>query len=406
MSARLPAERNPREDHESQPPSTPTPSSLLYLAPNRWHGSRQRTQHLAEGLAASRPVTFVEPAAYSLPGKLLRESAGNAESPWRARRTELGDNLSLFTPAATMPLSLHLRSVNRFIHGLVARQLERLAPRVLTEATDIIVGWPPALDLAIRLRPRRLIYDCLDLFPAFYNGSRSRLMNTLEAELAHAASAVVVTSGRLEERWSRRHPRVVRIPNGVELGKFLNDSGPLPVPDDVRAHRRPRLGYIGTVGPWLDFPLLTHLARRRPQCSIVLIGPRERGVPRSFDLGNLHLLGERPYASLPRYLAALDVLLIPFRISDLTHAVNPIKLYEYCATGKPIVATPLAELQENRHLFHLGHGGEGFVAAVDAALAEVAASDPSLTRARQTLAKASSWGRRVADLEELLDQLP
>jgi hypothetical protein len=102
----------------------------------------------------------------------------------------------------------------------------------------------------------------------------------------------------------------------------------------------------------------------------------------------------------------MDVLLIPFHVTDLTHAVNPIKLYEYCATGKPIVATPIEEMQGDRHLFHLGKEPEGFMAAVDAALAEARAPDPELIAARRALAKASSWDRRVADLEDLLAQLP
>jgi nucleotide sugar dehydrogenase len=176
--------------------------------------------------------------------------------------------------------------------------------------------------------------------------------------------------------------------------------------DDLRESPRPRLGYVGTVGPWLDVSLLTHLARRRPHWSITLIGPVERGLSQLPELDNLRILGERPYASLPQYLAAMDVLLIPLRVSELTHAVNPIKLYEYCATGKPIVATRIAELEGDRHLFHLGDGPEGFLRAVDAALAETVGPDRALATARQDLARASSWDRRVADLEDLLAQLP
>ncbi len=380
---------------------------LLYLAQNRWHGSRQRTQHLAMGLAASREVMFVEPAAYSLPGSFRRRINGQPRRPLRARYASLGENLSLFSPASTMPFSLQLRPINRFIHGLAVRQLRRLAPRMVSGEVDVVVSWPPALDLVIRLRPRRLVYDCLDLFPAFYNGARQRLMETMEAELVEAASAVVVTSGRLQERWSSRHPRVVRIPNGVELARFLPGASALPVPHDLLAYPRLRLGYIGTIGHWLDMSLLTYIARQRPHCSIVLIGPLDPGMPDPSLLGHPRLIhiGERPYASLPQYLAALDVLMIPFHVTELTHAVNPIKLYEYCATGKPIVATPLHELQSARHLFHLGEGPEGFLNAVDAALREAVAPMPSLVAARQALAKASSWDDRVADLEDLLTQL-
>jgi hypothetical protein len=269
---------------------------------------------------------------------------------------------------------------------------------------DVLVGWPPAFELARRLRVRRLIYDCLDLFPSFENGLRRRLLASLEDDVSRAALAVVVTSRALERRWSRRHTRVVRIPNGVELGVFGVGAAPVTVPPEIARLPRPRLGYIGTVGRWVDVPLLQHVAEHRPNCSIVLVGPVERGIARPSASANLLLLGERPYSSLPAYLAGMDVLLIPFRLMDLTHAVNPIKLYEYCSTGKPIVATPIEEVVAERGLCHIGEGPESFLKAIDAALLEAAQPDPVRTAARQTVALASGWDRRVAAFVSLLDE--
>ncbi len=142
---------------------------------------------------------------------------------------------------------------------------------------------------------------------------------------------------------------------------------------------------------------------QRPDCSVVVIGPVERGLARPSGPPNLLWLGERPYASLPAYLAGLDVLLIPFRMMDLTQAVNPIKLYEYCATGKPIVATPIEEVVAEGAPCHLGQGRDAFVKAVDDALLEVSRPDPARIAARQTLALASGWEARVAALASLLD---
>jgi glycosyltransferase involved in cell wall biosynthesis len=374
---------------------------LIYLAPNRWDGPRQRTQHLAAGLARTRPVVFVEPAAYTLPGLLRRRLAGERGGPLFRRVRRVSDTLLVYSPPPTVPGTLHLRMLNALVHSLAWRDLRRAVPAIDVAPVDVLVGWPPAFELARRLRLHRLIYDCLDLFPSFDEGRRGRLLASLEGELSRAAFAVVVTSRDLERRWSTRHPRVVRIPNGVDLDLF----GPAPaaVPPDVAGLPCPRLGYIGTVGRWVDLPLLEHVARQRPDCSIVLIGPVERGVVRPSGPPNLRLLGERPYASLPAYLAGMDVLLIPFRLTDLTHAVNPIKLYEYCTTGKPIVATPIEEILAERGLCHVGGGPESFLAAVDAALREAARPDPLRAAARRSMARASGWDRRVAAVVALLD---
>jgi glycosyltransferase involved in cell wall biosynthesis len=381
------------------------PRLLIYLAPNRWDGMRQRPQHLAAGLARTRPVIFVEPAAYSAAGLLRRRLAGEPSGRLFGRVQQVSDDLLVYSPPATIPGNLRLRTLNSLVHALAWRALRRAVRTIDGSAVDVLIGWPPAFELARRLRPRRLIYDCLDLFPSFENGLRRRLLTSTEEDLSRAAFAVVVTSRDLERRWSRRHPRVVRIPNGVELGVFASASAPIAVPPEIAKLPRPRLGYIGTVGRWVDVPLLQHVAERRPDCCIALVGPVEPGMARPSGPANLLLLGERPYASLPAYLAGMDVLLIPFRLTDLTHAVNPIKLYEYCTTGKPIVATPIEEIVAEPGLCHLGEGEESFHAAIGEALLEAQQPDPVRIAARRALALASGWERRVARLASLLDDM-
>lgn len=376
---------------------------LIYLAPNRWDGPRQRTQHVAAGLARTRPVVFVEPAAYTLPGVLRRRWAGEPTGPLLRRVRRVSDRLTVYSPPPSVPGSLHSRALNSLVHALAWRDLRRAVPGLSQGSVDVVVSWPPAFELARRLRPRRLIYDCLDLFPAFAEGPRHRLLASLEADLVRAASTVVVTSVELERRWARDHPRVVRIPNGVDLDLFGRGLDANAVHPDLAELPHPRLGYIGTVGRWVDVPLLEHVATHRPHCSVVVVGPVERGVARPAGPPNLRFLGERPYASLPHYLAGFDVLLIPFRLTGLTHAVNPIKLYEYCTTGKPIVATPIAEVVAERGLCHIGEGNGPFLEAVDAALREHARPDPARAAARRALALASGWERRVAAFASLLD---
>ena len=380
----------------------PPPPPVVYLAPNRWHGPRQRTQHVARGLARTRSVLFVEPAAYSMPGVLRRRLAGTRDEPILGRVERVSDALTIYTPPATVPGNLRLRALNTLAHSLAWRHLRRSVPGVTAGPVDVVVGWPPAFELARRMRPRRLIYDCLDLFPSFAGGMRGRLLAAMERDLSRAAFAVAVTSRDLERRWSTRHPRVVRIPNGVEIDLFGAAQASLETPPELARLPRPRLGYVGTVGHWLDMALLKHVAEQRPQWPIAVVGPVEPGASPSSLPPNLTLLGERPYASLPAYLAAMDVLLIPFRLMDLTHAVNPIKLYEYCAIGKPIVSTPIAEVVAEGGLCHVGAATGPFLEAVDAAVLEAERPDPARIAARRAVARESSWDGRVAEFESLL----
>ena len=58
---------------------------------------------------------------------------------------------------------------------------------------------------------------------------------------------------------------------------------------------------------------------------------------------NVHWLGRKKYIQLPTYLAHFTAAIIPFKLEELTHATSPLKLFEYMAGGKPVVATPMAE---------------------------------------------------------------
>ena len=60
------------------------------------------------------------------------------------------------------------------------------------------------------------------------------------------------------------------------------------------------------------------------------------------ELGDrLILTGRIPYDAIPKYLAAADVCLLPFHTVPATKHIVPIKLYEYMAAAKPVIAAPL-----------------------------------------------------------------
>jgi hypothetical protein len=60
----------------------------------------------------------------------------------------------------------------------------------------------------------------------------------------------------------------------------------------------------------------------------------------------VHLLGHKPYASLPAYCKAFDVSLIPFVVNELTRHVNPIKLREYLSAGLACESTDIPAVRD------------------------------------------------------------
>ena len=105
------------------------------------------------------------------------------------------------------------------------------------------------------------------------------------------------------------------------------------------------MGFFGLIRDWVDLDLLADVARRRPDWHLVLIGDSTIELALYQGLANMHFLGRKPYADLPAYCKEFDAGLVPFKINELTKAVNPIKLREYLAAGLPVVSTPLPEVK-------------------------------------------------------------
>ena len=140
------------------------------------------------------------------------------------------------------------------------------------------------------------------------------------------------------------------------------------------------------------------IAKRRPDWSFVFVGPVREGLNKP-NLTNVHFIGYVPYEVLPGYLAAFDVCILPFRRDRVTESVNPIKMYEYMATGKPIVSTSIPEVERYSDLIRIAEGPEAFEKAISDALKE---DTPQLAKARRAMARENSWERRVWSIREIV----
>src|SRR5207244_1989459 len=110
------------------------------------------------------------------------------------------------------------------------------------------------------------------------------------------------------------------------------------------------------------------------------------------------LMGPRPYAALPGYLAAMDVGLIPFKRNQLTYHADPIKAYEYLAAGLPVVATDLPALRRVAHVVRLADSATSFLAAIELTIAE-----GNTGRAvRQAEAATHDWTSRFQAMDRLI----
>jgi glycosyltransferase involved in cell wall biosynthesis len=156
----------------------------------------------------------------------------------------------------------------------------------------------------------------------------------------------------------------------------------------------------------LDLELIEGVARARPGWSIALVGPVGAGDPLTNisaleALPNVHLLGARPYASLPEVLRGADVALVPYAINELTRSVFPMKVFEYLAAGLPVVTTPLPALNATSGVI-VAADAAATVEAVERALAQ---DGPEARRARSLAVQGNSWDARLEEISSYLSGL-
>ncbi|MEO8348785.1 MAG: glycosyltransferase, partial [Acidobacteriota bacterium] len=200
-----------------------------------------------------------------------------------------------------------------------------------------------------RLGGARLVYDVIDHPDVFPHPARTLRRNHERA--MEQADAVFAVSHPLLEGTRRLRPDSVYLPNGVEFARFTAPPDPTVVPEEItraRARGRPAAGYVGALARWVDSDLLAALAELRPDWDFFVVGEALDGSFDRFEAAhpsNLHLLGQRPYGTIPSILSAFDVGLIPFRLDPAGANASPIKLYEYLAAGLPVLATPIPECE-------------------------------------------------------------
>ncbi len=298
--------------------------------------------------------------------------------------------------------------LNVYRDALDGEALERFAAafETLRDEQDIvdavcIVQLPFWRPLPERLRERfgwRIVYDCLDRHRSF--STNSAVMTAEEEASIHSSDLVTATSHPLFEDLKALTARRLLVPNAADFAHFKAFSG--QVPASLEGLPRPVIGYYGAIADWFDTDLVGRLARLRPQWSFVQVGSTySADLAPLRSLPNVHLLGEQPYEVLPVYLHAFDVCLIPFKMSPLAEATDPVKFYEHLSAGKPVVSVPLPELRPcaPQGLVYLADEAEDFVIQIERAMAE---DSPERGRLRREFAGRHTWEARCAHLQHAI----
>ncbi len=253
--------------------------------------------------------------------------------------------LNLFEPDEQVDLGL--RYVHPNLDEIPAEQfdLDRYLSRLVTDTRVGILELPhPRYSRTLtQLREAGFVvaYDLMDDWSDAALGGWG-YVRSFEEEVARTCDALVASAPSLVKRLEHLAGRTVElVPNAVNT-RLFTPGVELARPVDLPAGDGPVLEYHGSLyGDWFDWDALERTAVAHPTARVVVIGD-DRSRPPMPD--NVHFLGLKPQHLLPAYLAHSDVAIIPFEVSETTHSVSPLKVFEYLAMEVPVASVPLEPL--------------------------------------------------------------
>jgi glycosyltransferase involved in cell wall biosynthesis len=364
---------------------------IVFVSLEPWDEVWRRNQFVCAELAVRFPkrvILFVEPAERGADEKLR---------PLPEQR-----NIVCFRPRKSFPNSVRIgRTINQ---KSFERTLRKALSTAKIEEPLLWINAHDAAHLAGRLGESTLVYDITDDWTLTYlPPHEQQLVAEQDAELCRRADLTIVCSQALLESRQKQSQRILHLPNGVHiehyqnLEKYSNSAPQWP---------RPVFGYTGTLhAERVDVELVLALAQEYSSGTVALVGPDALDAATRQKLqsaGNIVLTGAVPCAEIPRYMAAFDVCIVPHQESPFTESLNPLKLWEYLACGKPIASTNVAGFRDYRDLCYIGSGRAGFIEACQNALAE---DGNEKFQARQQAVAGQSWSARVDELLLALNDL-
>ncbi|AIF48403.1 glycosyltransferase [Dyella japonica] len=368
---------------------------VVYFGNDWFAENRTSSHHVAQRLAERMPVLYVDSPGMRAPqasGRDLHRAWRKLREAFRAPK-QLGAQLW----HCTVP-QLPFRRVPGvpLFNRLFSQWALRRAMRVLGSRQRI--SWfvtPHPGFLARRLGESFCVYYCIDDYAA-HPGVDAQVIAASDLALTKAADIVFVAPPALLASKQAQNPQTRFSPHGVDATLFALASDPATrAPALVGGFSGPVVGYFGSIHEWIDVELIAWLASARPGWTFLLVGYAAIKVPALDALPNVVLVGAQSYASLPAWAKAFDVAIIPYRRNRQVENANPLKLREYLATGKPIVAVSNPEIARFASLVRIADGREDFLAGLDQAIAD----GPGKGAAERMAAVADqTWDHRVDDV--------
>ncbi len=387
-----------------------TNKDIVIVVVEDWDGPWRHYHKLADELVREgNRVLFVE--AYSSWYKFLRKPDFERFFRFLKGARKKREGLWLVAPPSRFPGDEFSPLISR-INWFMARLSIRRAIKQLGFKDSILWLYSHhAGSLVGNLDESLSLYFCGDHFPGFFRQSwlRRRVAET-ERKTIQNVDVVITVSETLTRDKSKYGRACYTVDHGTEFHRYAKaeeelKKGGISFLDDICSITHPIIGFQGILRRMIDLELVATIARRRPEWSLVFVGPTAESSPeylRKLDAlrqyPNVHFLGPKTPEQIPYYVFQFDVCIIPY-VRDVY--VSPLKFFEYVSAGKPVVTTVPVYSDDERLVMTIKPESDP-LEIIEKALARTAPEDIEF---RQNIGRNNSWEKRVSQIADILEDV-
>jgi glycosyltransferase involved in cell wall biosynthesis len=290
---------------------------------------------------------------------------------------------------------LNFPGVRKFNRFTVLNAVRKNMIKLHMQAPILVITAPNAYDYIGFCGERQVVYYCVDDF-AEWPGLNKKLVQQMEAELMSKANVFIATSDELFTRIARVNSNTNLLTHGVDYEFFSNH--PRSEHTLLRDIPRPRVGYFGLFDQRNDQFLLDKIASQMGDTSFVITGDIATDVTKLRKHKNVYFTGGIPYQELPAMAKGYDLCMLPYKINKLTEAIQPLKIKEYLATGKPVISTPIKEALNLNNFVTIAKTPDDWILNIRSILQ----SNPStLSKSLNSFLSKESWAKKSEEFLHL-----
>ncbi|MES2882312.1 MAG: glycosyltransferase, partial [Bacteroidota bacterium] len=321
----------------------------------------------------------------------------------------IGKNFWQFFPTSIVESINWLPSTSAFklLNGINNRRFARNIKKavaqlgfsniVLFNDNDFFNGY----DLKKLLAPHLYIYYCRDYLRGYDYWKKHG--DQLEPELIEKADIAVANSLYLAEYCSGFNKQSHYIGQGCNVDLF-DGAKTYATPPGMAKIKSPIIGYVGAViADRLDIKIIEIIAKANANWNVVLVGPEDEVFKNStlHQMPNVHFIGRQPMEDLPAFVNSFDVCINPQLLNPITIGNYPLKVDEYLAMGKPVVATLTKTMELFKKHTYLAVSPEEYPALIEKALLE---NNDLLKKERITFARSHTWEACMKELFKVIEK--